>query len=75
MGVYFSNIEELKQRLMPALRLREKELKKEKISITEKELWEYLVEHFWKHTIQLTLAQMVDDILNKRIIEENAEIL
>ena len=75
MDLNFSSIEELKQRLMPALRLRKRELKRQNYHITEEELWNYFVENFWKRSIQLSLAQMVDDILNREIKNINNEII
>lgn len=67
MDINFSSIEELKQRLMPALRLRKRELKRNNYHITEEEIWHYFANNFWKKSIKLSLAQMVDDILNKEI--------
>ena len=67
MDINFSSVEELKQRLMPALRLRKRELKRNNYHITEEELWHYFVNNFWKKSIELSLAQMVDDILNREV--------
>lgn len=67
MDITFSSIEELKKRLMPALRLRKKELKKQNYHMSEEEIWNYFVNNYWKKSIQLSLARMVDDILNREI--------
>lgn len=67
MNPNFSNLKELKQRLMPALRNRKRELKTKNISITEDELWDYFAENYWKNAINLSLSRMVDDILNQDI--------
>lgn len=67
MNPNFSNLNELKQRLMPALRNRKRELMRKNISITEDELWEYFATNYWKNAINLSLARMVDDILNQNI--------
>lgn len=75
MDIRFSSVVELKQHLMPALKLRKKELQKKNILITEDKIWDYLVECFWKQSIQLSLSQMVDDILNKPIGKTMDEIL
>lgn len=75
MDISFSSVLELKQRLMPALKLRKREMKKQNIFITEEEIWDYFVNHFWKHSVQLSLAQMVDDVLNREIDIEKEEIL
>lgn len=75
MDISFSSILELKQHLMPALRLRKRELKRQNILITEEEIWNYFVNRFWKTSVQLSLAQMVDDVLNKEIDIEKEKIL
>ena len=75
MDVHFSSVSELKQRLMPAIRLRKKEMNQQNVFITEEEIWSYFVNHSWKYSVQLSLAQMVDDILNKEIAIEKDEIL
>lgn len=67
MDLNFSSVEELKKRLMPALRVRKRELKLNNYSITEEEIWNYFVNNHWKKSIQLSLAKMVDDILNREI--------
>ncbi len=67
MEIEFHNLEELKQRVMPALRLRKREFKKNNQSVTEEELWNYLKDNYWKKSHQLSLSQMVDDILNQKI--------
>ena len=75
MDINFSSIDELKKRLMPALRLRKRELKRQNYYITEEELWNYFVENFWKKSVQLSLAQMVDDILNREIKNKDQDII
>lgn len=67
MDLNFSSVEELKKRLMPALRVRKRELKLNNYYITEEEIWNYFVNNHWKKSIQLSLAKMVDDILNREI--------
>ena len=67
MEINFSSVEELKKRLMPALRIRKRELKRNGYIINEEEVWTYFVNNFWKQANNLSLAQMVDDILNKEI--------
>lgn len=75
MDIEFSSIEELKRRVMPALRLRKRELKRQNYHITEEELWNYFVDNFWKKSIQLSLAKMVDDILNREIKYKKEDII
>jgi len=73
MDVEFSSVEELKKRVMPALRVRRKELKRQNYIITEDELWDYFSKNFWKRATNLSLSKMVDDILNQEIIFGNYE--
>lgn len=75
MNIEFSNVEELKQRVMPALRLRKKELKRQNLNYSEEEIWNYFVNHFWKSSISLSLFQMVDDILNREIDRKNENLI
>lgn len=67
MDLEFRSVEELKQRLMPALKVRRKELKKQNYIITEDELWDYFSNNFWKKATNLSLSMMVDDILNEEV--------
>lgn len=61
----YKSQEELYQGLMPALNTRMKYLKKNKIKdITKEDIWNYLKETKWKNSIDLTLADMVQDILH-----------
>ena len=62
----FKTIDELKQRLMPAIRMRQDALKKENIDVTTDDIWNYFVS-MWKKNNNLTLADLVDDLLNKKI--------
>ena len=66
MDLEFRSIEELKHRLIPALRIRVRELKKEKYSVDEDSLWEYFV-RIWQEKKNLTLSDLVDDVLNAKI--------
>lgn len=68
MDIEFSNLLELKQRLLPALRNRKRLLKKQNVIISEEELWIYFTNNYWKNAVNLSLFRMVDDILNKEVI-------
>lgn len=68
MDIRFKSVEELKNRLMPALKVRKRELKRDNCNITEEELWNYLLNKYWKNASNLSLAKMVDDILNRDIL-------
>lgn len=65
----FNNIIELKARIMPALKIRVKELRKQNIFFTEESLFNYFVRK-WKNEYNLTLSDIVDDILNRKIDED-----
>ena len=65
----FNNIIELKARIMPALKIRVKELKKQNLHFTEESLFRYFVK-IWRNQYNLTLSDIVDDILNRKIDEE-----
>lgn len=61
----YKSQEELYQGLMPALNTRMKYLKRNKIKdITKEDIWNYLKETKWKNSIDLTLSDMVQDILH-----------
>lgn len=65
MEIEFTTVEELFQRVLPALRTKRRSLTKEKRKeIREEDIWNYLRKSKWSKAKQLTLADMVDDILN-----------
>ena len=64
----FNNIIELKARIMPALKIRVRELRKQNLQFTEESLFNYFV-NIWKDRYNLTLADIIDDILNRKIGE------
>lgn len=56
---------DLYQELIPALNVKVKYLKKSNYQdITKEDIWNYLKESKWKNSIDLTLADMVQDILH-----------
>lgn len=61
----FNSISELYKRIRPALVTKTNELKKRSINyIKEEDIWNYLKEKKWLKTADLSLAEMVNDILN-----------
>lgn len=68
MDIEFHSLEELKKRIMPAIRVRKRELRKSSIPITEEELWNYFVNNYWKNATNLSLAKMVDNVLNDDVV-------
>ena len=60
----FSTKEQLYTRLLPALRVKKEDMKRDKmLFITEKEIWNFFFENIWPEKSNLTLGEMVDDIL------------
>ena len=66
----FSDIHELYQRLLPALKTKTDELKRAKIfNITTKNIWDYCVKNIWSKKKDLRLYEMVDNILNIDVLD------
>ncbi len=63
--IKFTSLTELYNRLLPALKCRKSEIKRLNISyLKEEDIWNYLKEKKWNASSNLTLADMVSDILN-----------
>lgn len=61
----FSSLEELYNRLLPALKSKKRELHlNHMIYIDVKDIWEYFCVNKWNRGANLTLFDMVHDILN-----------
>lgn len=61
----FNNLKELKKRVTPALNTKLKEIKiKNYLKITTEDIWNYLIELKWKKSENLTLYDIINDILN-----------
>ena len=75
MDIEFDNLEELKKRITPALKTKLKELKNNDYNlITIEDIWNYLIKYKWKTSKNLTLYDIINDILkiNNDDIEEYA---
>lgn len=60
----FRTKEELYKRVLPALYSKIKEVRKLGFKfITEKDIWNYLVENEWKNRVNLELYDLINDIL------------
>ena len=73
MEIEFKSVRELYERVTPALKSKVRELKKNNISyINENDIWNCLIELYWKKEKGLVLSEIVDDILNtdNNIFEE-----
>ena len=65
MDFEFTSLKELYDRLMPALTTKCNEMKRMGYSyIKEEDVWNYLKEIKWKKAIDLSLHEMVNDVLN-----------
>lgn len=63
--IKFKTLNELYERLLPALRSKKKELNSSGFNyIHEEDIWNHLKSYTWKNNNNLTLDKMVDDILN-----------
>lgn len=64
MEVAFQSKEELYQRMRPALFTKKQEMKRSGIPyITEDDIWNYLEETKWRNSRNLTLYEMVSDVM------------
>ena len=64
MDIEFDNLEELKNRITPALKTKLKELKNNNYNlITIEDIWNYLIKYKWKTSKDLTLYDIINDIL------------
>ena len=64
-NIEFQNVKQLYNRLLPALRTKKEEMKRVGINyVQEEDIWNYLKEKKWKKANDLSLYDMVSDILN-----------
>lgn len=69
-NIKFNSLEELYNRLVPAMITKVNELKLVGINyITVDDIWNYLKKHKWSKGNNLTLSECVDDILNTSDLE------
>lgn len=59
----FKSIKEIYERVYPALSIKKRELKKQRIIVTEDEIWTYLSINIYMNKKNLTLADIVNEIL------------
>lgn len=68
--IKFNSLEELYNRLIPAMTTKVNELKRNGVNfITTKDIWDYLKKYKWSKSKDLTLSECVDDILNTNDLE------
>lgn len=64
-NIEFRNVEELYNRIKPALYSKVKELNRMGINyVKEVDIWNYLSEHSWKESENLCLSSMVSNIMD-----------
>ena len=68
MNIEFKDIKELYKRVMPALRTKKRLLLKKGINVNENDIFEYLAKEKWSKGTNLTLSDIVSDIIN---VEDN----
>ena len=65
MDITFNSLEELYKRIKPALKTKKEEMRRAGyIYIKEEDVWNYLKEVKWINSKNLSLYQMVNDVLN-----------
>lgn len=63
--IEFKTVEELYKRVSPALYSKVKEIKRMGYKlVTEKDVWNYLVDNDWKNRTNLELYDLISDIMN-----------
>ena len=71
MDIEFKDSKELYKRVVPALRTKRRLLLKKGISVSEIDIFEYLAKEKWSKGSNVTLSDVVSDILN---VEESSFI-
>lgn len=63
--IKFKSLEELYKRLIPAFNVKINDLRRNNIkNIQSEDLWNYLRKKSWNNSTNLSLGEMVNDILN-----------
>lgn len=66
MDIKFNSIKELYNRVGPALRCKKRILLKKGIQVKEEDIFKYLAKEKWSKSKNLTLSDIVSDIINLR---------
>lgn len=64
MNEEFNSAKDLYVRVLPALKIKKRELKKKGLEKLEKEIFDDLVKSKWIKEVNISLNQIVNDILN-----------
>lgn len=66
----FNSLDELYKKILPALKMKVEENNN---IITEKEIWDYLSREKWANSVDLTLAEIIDDVLDFNVADMKTE--
>ena len=64
MDIEFKDAKELYKRVVPALRTKRRLLLKKGINVSENDIFKYLAKAKWSKSVNLTLNDVVNDIIN-----------
>ena len=62
--IRFESLTALYERLYPAFNTKCNELKSNNIDVSEIDLWNYLKDHKWKNSRDISMVSLVEDILH-----------
>ena len=61
----YKSVKELYEALIPALNVKLRMFKDNEFNyLTKDDIWNYLKDNVWVHSVNLTISQMVSDIVN-----------
>lgn len=64
MDIEFNSIEDLYKKVLPALKIKKREMKKKGIEKSEIDIFNHLIQTKWSKMVNLSLNEIVNDILN-----------
>ena len=59
----YTSLKELYESLIPAFNVKKRLLKFANSDLTNEDIWQYLAKSKWRNSINLTLSDMVNDII------------
>lgn len=64
MDIEFNSIKDLYKKVLPALKIKKREIEKKGIEKSESDIFNDLIKNKWSKMINLSLNEIVNDILN-----------
>lgn len=64
MNIEFNSIMDLYKKVLPALKIKKREMKKRGIEKSESDIFNHLIKTRWSKMVNLSLNEVVNDILN-----------